>query len=490
MDTYKKRVTVGLVFLLVLLKVGTGFCDDTESSCLRSGSNNKCIAKADLLGHLDLAAPTNPLFTLMGTTPENVITPKTGDELMLSFLPSAVDAFGGESFAIALELNPGLMMLPKQIAMSDLGFFEGEPTYAENLKLARILSRVNLSMVANRKTGDLDATQYGAGVSYNYDTKNPMINNAEYRSCVSVDETKLLQISAKAAQHLQRLDRELVDIGIASGEELEAKRRTIKQKLAELKELKHSSIETVLQNEGVTFSDDNSVTILLNDGSEKTLPLEDGKKSDDILDAIDSALKTILEQRDQLHDRVTNCAEEVSKWNRDVFAAGLAVYRTDETRLLDPNGDNDNGDGDATGFGVWLSLAFETSFADTEGQLIVSARYNENLVQSRADDSGVNVAHVDLWSMGGRYIQQLSSESQSKKFRMGDVRGFVEVAYFDEDSRSTDDSYWQAGLGAEIHLRDDLYFQFVFGDTFNSELDRSSYLSGQFKWSLSKVPAQ
>jgi hypothetical protein len=489
MDSCKKRFFLGMIWLISLIRVGESFADDEESSCLRTGSNNECLAKADLLGHLDLAAPTNPLFTLMGATPESVVTPKTGDELMFSFLPKAVDAFGDENYAVALELNPGLMMLPDQIAISDLGFFDNEHNYAEKLKLARVLSRLNLSMVANKKTGDFQATQYGIGISYNYDTKNPMINNADYRSCVSVDEVELLEMSASASRFLNALDRELVEIGIASGE-LEAKRTVIKQKLAELTSIKLTSIRTVLQNEGVEFSAiDNSVTILMSDGSENTMALKDGRKADDVLDAISSALKSVFKQRDQLHDKVTACAEEVSKWNRDVFAVGLALYRTDETRLTNISVNSESSEGDATGFGVWLSMAFETSFAETEGQFIVNARYNDSLVQNRIDDSGVHVEHVDLWSMGGRYIQQLSPENQSSKFTMGDVRGFAELAYFDEDSRSTHDSYWQAGIGAEILIRDDLYFQFVFGDTFDSELERSSYLSGQFKWSLSKVPA-
>jgi hypothetical protein len=494
-DPMKSFITIfnaSLVSLLCSSSLADNTNRDTseeDSPCILSGDRDQCIAKSNLLGHLDLAAPTNPLFTLMGSTPENVITPKTGDEFMFSFLPRAVDAFGEDNFAIALEVNPGLIMLPDQIAVADLGFFEDKPMYGENLSTARLLSQFSFTLVANRKTGDIDATQYGIGLSYNYDTKNPLINNDDYRSCVSLKQSELNDSATVFEYQSRVLDQALLDLGVKGGE-LESKRLAIKQKLAALQVVNTISIVSVLNTEGVTFSEaGDQVEIKLRNENTKTVNLAEDYISENFFDKVKSALQSYNKLVDLLHTRVSSCSRQVSKWNRDVFASGLAVYRSDISSLSGSIGNAAISEGDATGFGAWLSMAFETSFADTEGQFIVHARYNDDIVRKRGSDDGLLIERVDLWSVGGRYTHQLSTKSRESAIDMGDVRGFIEAAYYDEEFNSIDDSYWQAGVGAEIEIRDGLYFQFVFGDTFDSEIERSTYLSGQFKWSLSKIPA-
>jgi hypothetical protein len=464
-----------------------GATSEEDISCILSGKDNECLTKSDFLGYLDLAAPTNPLFTLMGSTPENVITPKTGDEIMFSFLPRAIDSFGEDNFAIALEVNPGLIMIDDQIAVADLGLFEDKPIYGETLSTARFLSLLSFTLVANRKTGDIDTTQYGIGLSYNYDTKNPLINNDDYRSCVSINQSELND-SAKDFHYQSRmLDQPLLDLGIIGGE-LEEKRRTIKEKLARLTSVNIISIISVLKAEGITFTKaGDTVKIQLQDKTTKVINLTEDKTTDYFLNKIKTAFQNNIQLRDLLDTKITRCLKQVSKWNRDVFAGGLAAYRSDTTSLAGSTSNTSLSEGDATGFGAWLSLAFETSLADRESQFIVHARYNDDLVRKRRSDDGLLVERVDLWSLGGRYTHQLSTKSKTSSFDMGDVRGFFETAYFSEEFNSMDDNYWQAGIGAEIQIRDGLYFQFVFGDTFDSDIERSAYLSGQFKWSLSKI---
>jgi hypothetical protein len=445
-----------------------------ESSCILSGGDgetkDQCLAKSDLLGSLDLAAPTNPLFILMGTTPESVITPKAGDDFMLSLLPRAVDAFGNDNFAIALEINPGLVMLPSRIAVADLGFFEDKPVYGKSLSTARLLSRFTTTLVANRKTGDTDSTQYGFGLSFNHDTKNPLINNGDYRDCISLNQSELDTASGVSQKKLTALDKALIDFGVQGGD-LEEKRRKVKQKLVSIKTINAKEIFAVLKAEGVSVD---------RSGSTKNIIF---------IEEVEAALQTLDEKVAQLHSTITGCTNELSKWNRDVYAGGLAVYRTDTTGASGSTSDFDDV-GDATGFGAWVSLAFDSSIADSEGQFIVHARYNEDLVRERGSGDDAVVERVDAWSLGGRYTHELSTSSKKSGFNLGAVRGFIETAYTNEEFGSITDEFWQAGIGAEFQVRKDLFFQFIIGDTFDSEIDRSTYLSGQFKWSLSKSPAQ
>src|SRR5689334_1406025 len=82
--------------------------------------SDSCVTAGDLLGKLDLAVPENALFALMGATPETVIRPKMGDKFATSILPQIVDALGNEQYALALEVNPGLLMMPKEFSAEDL----------------------------------------------------------------------------------------------------------------------------------------------------------------------------------------------------------------------------------------------------------------------------------------------------------------------------------------------------------------------------------
>ena len=80
-----------------------------------------CLSKDDITEKLDLTAPANPLFTLMGSSPETVIKPTPGEKLTVSFLPELVDAFGNEQTGFAVEIRPSLFFLPKRFTISELG---------------------------------------------------------------------------------------------------------------------------------------------------------------------------------------------------------------------------------------------------------------------------------------------------------------------------------------------------------------------------------
>ena len=91
---------------------------------------------------------------------------------------------------------------------------------------------------------------------------------------------------------------------------------------------------------------------------------------------------------------------------------------------------------------------------------------------------------MDGWNVGARYTHQFEHKLT------GPVRGFVEGAYYEEEFGIITDTFTQAGIGLELKLQDNLFFQATIGDSFGSEIDRGEYLSGQLKWSFAKAKAK
>ncbi len=193
---------------------------------------------------------------------------------------------------------------------------------------------------------------------------------------------------------------------------------------------------------------------------------------------------------------VDRCTQEVRPWNRNVYGAGAAIYHT-TTSLLPAAAPGmmamvrmADDLGDVTGFGAWASAAVKSPLTPKTGQFTFHGRYTDNLVRERGTGDEKIVERVDGWSAAARYTHQFSASKDQKRRNARAVRGFIEAAYTEEEFGNITDEFWQAGIGAEIQVRKDMFFQFVVGDTFGSEIDRSTYLSGQFKWSFSKLPAQ
>jgi len=412
---FAKMTLVGLVFSINLLMSPNALAQD-DNSCLSSSlDENACLKKSDLLGSLELTMPSSPLFALSGSTPENVIVPKPGDDLLVAFLPQAVNSLHEENTAIAFEINPGLLMMPEYLAVKEL-------ESGGNFALAKFLTQFNLTGSLERVSSDTENyTRYGLGGSYIYDTKSAFVNNEDYRGCISGFEHNAMRDGGMKAEK-------------------------IPSAIEELQILRSQFLDS--------------------DASKK------------------------------FYSGVKECGEVYSKWNRDIYGFGLAYYHTDrnidpsidnlmEDPMLDPHlvvMDNLNNNG----FGLWASAAFEANLFG-EGQLIFSSRYLENQIRDRKVDEETVTENVEVTSAGARFTHQFSGSKEDKRKV---VRGFVEAGYYKEDFSTINDQYFQAGIGAEFQVSKDLFLQAVVGDTFGSEIDRSTYLSGQLKWSFSTSPVK
>lgn len=417
-------------------------------SCVVSGmgieltdeAEDGCLASSSVLGALDLVTPESTLFTLMGSTPDNVIRPKMGDKFSFSFLPQAVDAVNGEAFSVGFEVNPGLLILPESYAISDLhGEDVGDLSTPQNRTLmqrVKLLSQFTVSGAASKTTGDVEMTRYGIGLNFNRDTGAAVFDKGEFEKCAIPSNFRTFLNDMREQRRIR----------------------------IEAFKLKNPSLSAI--------------------------------HPDFIKYAEVTAPKEVMESKWYIKNKVTppdidKCVEEIAPWNRNIFGGGVALYHSD-VEAADPvlmaMADVDMTvaatPSDETGYGLWASMALK---AGKQGQFTLSARYNDDLVRERTVMEEAMTESVDGWRIGSRYTRGFSKTDKAKG---GTVKGFIEASYAEEDFGIINDSFTQAGLGVELQLQDNLFFQATIGDTLGSEVDRSTYLSGQFKWSFSKAAAK
>jgi len=442
------------ISLLWISSSGISLAQDNNNCINTQDGDKNCINKSDLLGALNLTAPSSPLFTLNGSTPQNVITPKPGDDLVLSFLPQAINTLNEENTAIAFEVNPGLLILPEYLSVKNL-------EKGGDLYLAKILSQFNLSSSLEKVSNDNENfTRWGLGASYTYDTKSALINNREYRECVSDFESLIVNVADTAGVRFLKISEILETNNINSV----SNGRTLAVEVDQISEPNSDKIIAVLRGRKVADK-------LLRPVAESLLGVLNGNKSN--LKSYQSGIKA--------------CGEQVSKWNRDIYGFGAAIYHIDRDDIGSmmavetPELEND-------GYGFWGSAAFQSNLLSGDGQFIVSGRYLNNHVRERKiDDDNTVTENVDTLGVGARYTHEFQKPKSGNRRA---VRGFIEAGYYEEDFANITDEYWQAGIGAEFQIREDLFFQTIVGDTFGSEIDRSTYLSGQVKWSFSSAATE
>ena len=484
--------------------------ETTPDACLLSGegeaSAEKCLTKDELLGSLDLTAPANPLFTLMGATPEKTIKPKPGESFMFSYLPDAIDAFGQENTSIGIEINPGNLIMPEYISPQDLNPQSNEfgvsrtAPFGNSLERAAFLSQFTLSAAYIEKSGDVGSTQYGFGLAYNFDGKSPFFNNSDFRACVDENGDKLRAASNSVDEFLSKVRSEFADFqtlgSLGYGEILTVVNEEVRDSE---QEKRFPNFQKVLKSVEITeaYVDANDETKL----RKRTLTQEEVSGLVSVMEELTPTYSRT--QLDEFNTVVKDCGELVTRWNRPVYGGGVSVYHSDidqpaETMM----GEQMDVPDDESGWGIWASASFASPFGKktksvgnystnvSNGQFLVSARYNEGLIRERKVDDETVTESVDGWSIGGRYVHQLAASKDQKVVNARAVRAFVEGAFAKEEFDSIVDEYYQLGIGAEFQLRKDLFFQFVIGDTFNSDIDRSTYLTGEFKWSFSSLAAQ
>ena len=183
-----------------------------------------------------------------------------------------------------------------------------------------------------------------------------------------------------------------------------------------------------------------------------------------------AAASAIDEARDGLRNRlqkegekqVDKCFEDKVKWNRRVFQLGIAVHNTEL------NGDTPI---DENGESAWISYSHGMG---RHYQVTLHSTFGNDLLVS----SGDSLMLMDRF-FGGIKVRTGSAG----------LRGFVEAGYTDEESDTTSDSYWKASIGTEIHLRDGIFLQLVYGDSFGANGEKDNYFSGQIKWAISPSSA-
>ncbi len=411
-----------------------------------------CITADDLLGQLDLTVPENSLFTLMNSTPDTVIRPKVGDRFSLAVLPEIANTFGSDQYAVGIEINPGLLMAPERFTIAELmgqaNAWDGDDSNARRLRRSSFWSQFTISGAAIRTTGDeATVSRYGIGLNYNYDSGSPLWAHAQglYGNCIremfSVNPVgEILDATAQAAREVVRERQNIAADTLLTREQLR---------------------RLTLQAERLLVSD-------------PTFAAAVEEKKDELI-ANEARFAVYRREAEQAID---GCVRAAAPWNREVYGAGIATYLS-ETDAED--GATSAEDGEETGFGAWATWAYPVR---EHGQIVVTGRYVDNGVRTRTDGANEVTEVYDGWTFGARYIHSFGGEDRRA------IRGFVEAAYSHEEFGAVDDEFTQAGIGVEIQLRDNIFLQVLVGDTFGSDIDRSSYLSGQIKWSFSEGPAR
>tara|TARA_R110002051_G_scaffold273597_1_gene334223 strand:- start:230 stop:1555 length:1326 start_codon:yes stop_codon:yes gene_type:complete len=431
--------------LVCSLCVASAFAQDQDegSSACFSGSKfnfeNDCIEPDDLLGMLDLTTPDNPLMALSGISPETIIKPKAGDKLALSYLPQVADTLGNEQYSIGFEVNPGLLAMPRQFTMAE---YLGKPTKSQDsvdrarkLKRAKWLSFFNISGFAAKSADNGISSKYGVGVSYQYDKGALLQAQGEYAGCVRKKYTINGEVKSPSEA-----------IAILEGE-----------------------VDRELTAAGNGVSPDPHV------------------------------VRAVAEERFSTNERfkswsnpeevVSKCLAEASPWNRLVVGAGAAILRseTSTSETVQPLPPATQEGLEKTGTGVWASYAGPSPLDKRNGQVSIGAKWTDNLARTRKEGDQTIIETVDGWQIGGRYTQNVAEKKNKNGVVKQSYRAFAEIAYAEERFGGMTDKFTQAGVGLEIQVQKNIMFQAVFGDTFGSDIDRGTYLSGQLKWSFSQI---
>lgn len=417
--------------------------------CLAS-SEEKCLPASDLVGALDLGVPSTPLFTLLGAAPENILQVKTADEFAISILPEAVNALGQDSFSLGLEFNPGLLALPENATITDL--------YGR-YNTARLLSGMSVAFSAVQTSGDAEFSQYGVGLSYIFDTKSPLFAFQDFEECIGSSDLEPDAIQNRIEERNRAVEAALLQAGVAPGDVVGISALIQAKVNTQTGTLRPEDVRAILAENSVPGDSDAIVQQVL--AAQQRL----------FIDGI-----YIINQG---AGTVQGCVDEVQRWNRPIYGVGLAGY------LTDPNEGSDE-----TGFGLWASASIPAPFAPERGQITGTVRYTENLVRSREVDGADISETVDGWGVGLRYTQRFGAGSAQVDKARPDFRGFIEAGFYEEDFSGINDQYWRAGIGGEARVAENLFLQFVVGDTFGSDIDRSEYLSAQLKWSFTRASVE
>lgn len=406
-------------------------------------SSDKCFDASQFLGKLDLTSPDNPLFNLMGSSPETIIRPKAGDSFSAALLPKFADALSADRTSLAIEFNPSINLIPERFMVEEVRGqvvegVDGSQNRVDRLALAKRLNPLSLTVAYSESEGSADIVSYGLGASYVVDSGSPFEAMSRYADCIDTAYD-------------------------ADGDTLIANYKVAEQNRL-LREWQADHPNDALTPEKL---------IELHGEAEKSLNA-------------DERYQTLLEKRSTYGQ---TCRDEISVWNRDVYGAGIAVLRSEQqtaAATAAPGTPEDS----KTGIGAWGSLSKKVG---ASGQLTAGARITEGIIRERKSQGTDIVEELDSWSTGLRYTHQFAGTSKSTPYgkRLNrSIRGFAEIAYTDEKFDTGSDQFYQAGIGLEIQLQKNLFFQFVVGDTFSSSIERNNYLSGRVKWSFSNGQAE
>lgn len=151
------------------------------SATLVHGQNDTTTADItllDLTGRADFLVPQSPAFTILGVTPDNVISPTSYRSLALSFL-DGVDQEGNVQSGFAVDTKPYFLAKGESISLKD---------YRGNV-ITRQLSRMQLSFATSSSdSSSMNADRYGISLRLTlWDMADPRLdtNLEECRPCVS-----------------------------------------------------------------------------------------------------------------------------------------------------------------------------------------------------------------------------------------------------------------------------------------------------------------
>ncbi|MBT9385959.1 hypothetical protein KM176_18960 [Pseudooceanicola sp. CBS1P-1] len=407
--------------------------DSQDEATCYSVVGDTCLTADQLSSALDYGAPTSPLFTLMNTTPESVVDPRASEKWSV-VLPAASALARDEAVSLGVSVNPGLLLLGDGISRREILDGQDRPTTAAWLS--------NLSLQAAYIRGDADPVerQFGLGLSWTYDANAPINAYRRFEDCIR--DAGVPQAAQTSSSWIPEAEGILFTLLPAEGWDGDGPNNDRLSKMSGV-------VKNQIAGKKVTNPGAVAKALIEAAGGEQIVSQSDALAGVAKLVQIPG----ILDESFDIVSVQNTCLDKVLRWNRKIFSLGLAQYWS----TLD-------GAPDRQGSGAWISYAFPLG---EEAQGTVSGFWTDGLVRDSllpdAADGTIDI--VDSWGISGRYTHRIGKSGGAKI-----TRGYLEAAYVSESFGTTEDDFYQLGLGAELAVQENVYMQIGYVDTLGSSL--------------------
>lgn len=194
MNTYNTQFTLGsrpLIFILFALIHFSPICSAADSQITKCSDWTASVADADkpsanalckqlaAMANVKQGVPDAPAFAILGITPENVVRPKTPEDIVANIL-NARDQDGNQQVGLAMDFVPYTLLAGTQVTLENY----------QSSYLVRFLSRTQTSVAMAKGTDNNDkAERLAFGLRFTPWLRNDPRQDKELLDCL-IDETK------------------------------------------------------------------------------------------------------------------------------------------------------------------------------------------------------------------------------------------------------------------------------------------------------------